>query len=98
MTETFYRKRGRRYVPVAEYDDTFLSSLQLGNHLVQVKPGVRTVHFQIEPDNAAVLAAIKQCGDEAATALYEAIKKPHSAMDLFRVVEAVVLAKIKEPK
>lgn len=96
MQETFYRKRGRRYIPVAEYDDNLLRSLPKGHHLVRVDPKVATVHHQIDPDNAAVLAAIKQCGDEAANALYEAIQKNKcSAMDLFRVVEAVVIAKIK---
>jgi hypothetical protein len=39
MKETFYRKRGRRYVPVNEYDQELLDSFPQGTHLVMCYPG-----------------------------------------------------------
>ena len=69
MTETFYRKRGRRYVPVAEYDDTFCSSYPHGTHLVVCRPGQTLRRFNVQADYAPVLAALSTCRDELADAV-----------------------------
>ena len=39
VTETFYIKRGRRYVPVREYDAMLQNALPHGSYVTVVKPG-----------------------------------------------------------
>jgi len=57
---TLYEKRGRRYIPVAEYDAAALDALPEGFHLVHVEPGVRTWRLRIEPDQAPLIAALQE--------------------------------------
>ena len=63
-SERYYKEqRGKshRYVKVSEniYD---LDDLPVGAHLIVVHPnGGRSYRMRIDPDRAAVLAAIKQC-------------------------------------
>ena len=59
---TLYEKRGRRYHPVAERD-TF-DSWTNGAHLVVCKPGSRVVRFSIDPDQAALMAAVEPLRDK----------------------------------
>ena len=59
---TLYEKRGRRYHPVAERD-TF-DSWTNGAHLVVCKPGSRVVRFSIDPDHAALMAAVEPLRDK----------------------------------
>jgi hypothetical protein len=53
----YYEKRGRRYVPVAEYDNDLLDSFPKGNHLVMCYPGGSSRRFNIDPNYAAMIAA-----------------------------------------
>ena len=53
----FYEKKGRRYVPVAEYDNDLLDSFPKGNHLVMCYPGGSSRRFNIDPNYAAMIAA-----------------------------------------
>jgi hypothetical protein len=53
----FYEKVGRRYQPVAEYDNTFLDSFEKGNHLVMCYPGGTSRRFHIDPAYAAMITA-----------------------------------------
>jgi len=39
MKKIYYEKKGRRYVPVAEYDNDFLDSFTKVTHLVMSYPG-----------------------------------------------------------
>lgn len=57
MKTTFYKKVGRRYVPVSEYDNEWMDSFPKGNHLVQVYPGGGSRRFNIEPALAPMIAA-----------------------------------------
>ena len=57
MKKIYYEKRGRRYVPVAEYDSTYLDSFPKGNHLVMCYPGGSSRRFNIEPAYAPMIAA-----------------------------------------
>ena len=57
MKKIFYEKRGRRYVPVAEYDNELLDSFPKGNHLVMCYPGGASRRFNIEPALAPMIAA-----------------------------------------
>lgn len=53
----YYEKRGRRYVPVAEYDNDLLDSFPKGTHLVMCYPGGSSRRFNIDPNYAAMIAA-----------------------------------------
>jgi hypothetical protein len=57
MKKIYYEKRGRRYVPVAEYDSTYLDSFPKGNHLVMCYPGGSSRRFNIDPAYAPMIAA-----------------------------------------
>lgn len=67
----YYEKRGRRYVPVAEYDNNLLDSFPKGNHLVMCYPGGASRRYNIEPNYAAMIAA----GRVAADAITEKLSK-----------------------
>jgi hypothetical protein len=71
MKKIFYEKKGRRYVPVAEYDNDFLDSFPKGNHLVMSYPGGTSRRFNIDPNYAAMIAA----GRVAVDAICKAISK-----------------------
>lgn len=57
MKKIYYVKQGRRYVPVAEYDNDLIDSFHKGNHLVMVYPGGTSRRFDIEPALAPMIAA-----------------------------------------
>ena len=71
MKKIYYEKVGRRYVPVAEYDNDFLDSFPKGNHLVMSYPGGSSRRFNIDPNYAAMIAA----GRVAEDAICKAISK-----------------------
>ncbi len=71
MRETYYKKRGRRYVPVAEYDSDLMDSFPKGTHLVQCYPGGQLRKFNIDPAYAPMIAA----GRVAEDAICEALRK-----------------------
>ena len=71
MKKIYYEKIGRRYVPVSEYDSTYLDSFPKGNHLVSVYPGGSSRRFNIDPAYAPMIAA----GRVAEDAISEAIRK-----------------------
>lgn len=71
MKKIFYEKVGRRYVPVAEYDNELLDSFPKGNHLVMSYPGGTSRRFNIDPNYAAMIAA----GRVAEDAICRAISK-----------------------
>lgn len=53
----YYEKKGRKYVPVSEYDSDYLDSFPRGNHLVMCYPGGSSRRFNIDPNYAALIAA-----------------------------------------
>jgi hypothetical protein len=71
MKKIYYEKVGRRYVPVAEYDNDFLDSFTKGTHLVMSYPGGTSRRFNIDPNYAAMIAA----GRVAEDAICRAISK-----------------------
>jgi hypothetical protein len=71
MKKIYYEKVGRKYVPVAEYDNDFLDSFPKGNHLVMSYPGGLSRRFNIDPNYAAMIAA----GRVAEDAICKAISK-----------------------
>jgi hypothetical protein len=71
MKKIYYEKVGRRYVPVAEYDNDLLDSFTKGNHLVMCYPGGTSRRFNIDPAYAPMIAA----GRVAEDAICRAISK-----------------------
>ena len=67
----YYEKRGRRYVPVSEYDSEYLDSFGKGTHLVMCYPGGQSRRYNIDPNYAAMIAA----GRVAEDAICRAISK-----------------------
>ena len=53
----YYEKVGRRYMPVAEYDNDFMDSLSKGTHLVMSYPGGTSRRYNINPAYAPMIAA-----------------------------------------
>lgn len=71
--DLLYRKVGRRYVPWGRvYDD---GAWPLGAHLVIVQPALQTTRYGIEPDRAAVLAALGEQREAIRQAVAEALKE-----------------------
>jgi len=71
MKKIYYEKVGRKYVPVAEYDNDLLDSFTKGTHLVQVYPGGSSRRYNIDPAYAPMIAA----GRVAEDAICRAISK-----------------------
>lgn len=70
MKKIFYEKVGRRYVPVAEYDDYLLDSFPKGSHLVCVYPGGKSTRYNVDPAWAPMIAAGRVAEDAICRALY----------------------------
>ena len=68
----YYEKVGRKYVPVAEYDNDYLDSFPKGNHLVMCYPGGSSRRFNIEPDYASLIAASRVAEDAMSRAISKA--------------------------
>ena len=78
MKKIYYEKVGRKYVPVAEYDSTYLDSFPKGNHLVMCYPGGSSRRFNIDPNYAAMIAAGRVAEDAISTAVVKASEmRPH---------------------
>lgn len=72
MKKIYYEKRGRRYVPVAEYDNDYLDSFPKGTHLVMCYPGGQSRRFNIDPNYAAMIAAGRVAEDAIAESIFRA--------------------------
>lgn len=72
MKKIYYEKRGRRYIPVAEYDNELLDSFPKGTHLVMCYPGGSSRRFNIDPHYAAMIAAGRVAEDAISTAVMKA--------------------------
>jgi hypothetical protein len=72
MKKVYYEKVGRRYVPVAEYDNDLLDSFPKGTHLVMCYPGGSSRRFNIDPNYAAMIAAGRVAEDTISTAVMKA--------------------------
>ena len=78
MKKTYYEKVGRRYVPVAEYDNDYMDSFPKGNHLVMCYPGGTSRRFNVDPNHAAMIAAGRVAEDVISQAVVKASEmRPH---------------------
>lgn len=69
--QIFYKKVGRRYVPVSEYDSELLDAFAKGTHLVMTYPGGQSRRYNIDPAYAPMIAA----GRVAEDAISDAVRK-----------------------
>ena len=72
MKKIYYEKVGRKYVPVAEYDNELLDSFPKGDHLVSVYPGGSSRRFNINPAYAPMIAAGRVAEEEICKAIHKA--------------------------
>src|SRR5690606_8065528 len=78
VTETLYRKIGRRYHPVAWYDPLAMDALGKGDYLISVYEGGRSMRKLIRPDHARLLAAAREMREAMVAAMRKASElKPH---------------------
>jgi hypothetical protein len=78
MKTIYYKKQGRRYVPIAEYDNEYLDSFPRGHHLVSVMPGCTNRRFHIDPALAPMIAAGLYAEDAISKAVVKASEmRPH---------------------
>lgn len=59
----FYKKVGRKYEPVSEYDQELCDAFTKGAHLVMVYPGGSSRRYNVDPNYAAMIAAGRVCED-----------------------------------
>ena len=71
---TFYKKVGRRYRPVSEYDPEVMDALPEGDHLISVRPGMCSRRYRVDPDLAAMVAAGLYAEDAMSRAIYNAME------------------------
>ena len=72
MNKIYYEKVGRRYVPVAEYNDDWMDSLPKGTHLIMCYPGGTSRRFNVDPNYAAMIAAGRLAEDAVCKAISKA--------------------------
>ena len=72
MKKTYYEKRGRRYVPVAEYNNDWMDSFPEGTHLIICYPGGVSRRYRIDPNYAAMIAAGRVAEDAICSAIHQA--------------------------
>ena len=84
MKTTFYKKVGRKYEPVSEYDSDLLDSFTKGTHIVMVYPGGQSRRYNIDPAFAPMIAAGRYAEDAISKHIMEvsALRVPESRKPL----------------
>lgn len=79
MKEIFYKKVGRKYVPVSEYDSNLLDAMPKGTHIIMSYPGGQSTRYKIDPNYAAMIAAGRVAEDAISSAVVKASEmRPHN--------------------
>jgi hypothetical protein len=72
MKEIFYKKVGRRYRAVYEYDKTLMDSFPKGSHLIICYPGGQSTRYNVNPAYAPMIAAGRVAEDKISEAIRKA--------------------------
>jgi hypothetical protein len=73
MSKTiFYKKVGRRYEPVYEYDQTLMDAFPKGTHIVMCYPGGQSRRYNVDPNYAAMIAAGRVAEDAISKVIMDA--------------------------
>ena len=70
--EVFYKKVGRRYVPVSYYDSKLLEAVPAGCHLVVKQRGSEMRRYNVDPALAPMIAAGEYFKDQMSSAMLSA--------------------------
>lgn len=74
----FYKKVGRKYVAVSQYDREAMDAMPNGHHLISVYIGGASTRYNIDPNYAALIAAGRVAEDQIADAIRRASDiRPH---------------------
>lgn len=68
----FYKKVGRKYEPVSEYDSELMDAFPKGTHIVICYPGGQSTRYNIDPNYAAMIAAGRLAEDTISKAIMDA--------------------------
>lgn len=80
--KVFYRKEGRKYIPVASYDTDLYKALEPGDHLVHIEKSLSWTQKNVTPSYAPLIAAAKNASKKLTKTLVEAASL-HSGLDDF---------------
>ena len=72
MKKIYYEKKGRRYVPVSEYDSDLLDGFHKGAHIVMSYPGGSSRRYNIDPAFGPMIAAGRYAEDAISKELMRA--------------------------
>ena len=71
MKKIYYEKKGRRYIPVSEYDSDFIDSFPKGTHIIMSYPGGKSTRYGINPAFAPMIAAGRYAEDAICSAIHK---------------------------
>lgn len=69
---TFYKKIGRNYKPVSEYDSELREAWPEGAHLIIVKTGSKITRYNVDPNYVSIIAALMYAKETFCKAIIEA--------------------------
>lgn len=95
MRTIFYKKVGRKYEPVSEYDNELMSAFPKGAHLVLTYPGGRSTRYNIDPDFAPMIAAGRYAEEAISKKLMEECELRPAAYEKFTEKEQRLWKAIK---
>jgi hypothetical protein len=84
MKTVFYKKVGRRYEAVSEYDPALLDALPKGTHVVMCYPGGKSTRYNVDANYAAMIAAGRLAEDAISKSIMDAsaLRVPEKARPL----------------
>jgi hypothetical protein len=83
MTKTvFYKKVGRRYIPVSEYDSDLSYALPKGTHMISVYPGGSSTRYHVDPALGPLIAAGRFAEEAISNVIYQATEMRPAATEI----------------
>ena len=67
-----YKKVGRRYVEIGEYDPECMDYIPNGTTMTVKRPGMQSTRYNVDPDLLPLLAAAVYCEDQISAAIHRA--------------------------
>lgn len=67
-----YKKVGRRYVEIGEYDPERMDYIPNGTTMIVKRPSMQSIRYNVDPDILPLLAAGLYCEDEISSAIHRA--------------------------
>lgn len=78
----FYKKVGRRYEPVSEYDYELMGAFPSGAHIVLSYPGGSSTRYNIDPAWGPMIAAGRYAEDAISNVIYQASEMRPAATEI----------------